>query len=66
MSGWDTTYNNALRLFNNAVGYDNLNAKTSNLRQALGAANMLPDDYNGKSQLISDIENYAYKCGIDL
>lgn len=64
--GWDTTYSNAKRLFNSAISFDDMNAKSRTLKQAWNAACGLPDDYFGRDDLLRDIENYAYRCGIDL
>ncbi len=64
--GWDTTYENARRLFVNATSYDDMNAKSRTLKQAWNATYGLPTDYYGRDDLLRDIENYAYRCGIDL
>lgn len=65
-NSWDASYANAQRLFNNAKGYYNVNAKAKTLKQAWNAAFGLPDDYLGRYELLQDIEKYAYRCGIDL
>lgn len=63
---WDATYDYARKLFKNATSYDDMNAKSRTLKQAWNAACGLPDDYFGRDDLIREIENYAYRCGIDL
>ena len=42
-----------------------MNAKSRELKRAWNAAFGLPDDYPGRSQLMSDINDYAYDCDID-
>ena len=64
--GWNTTYDNACRLFSNATSYDDMNAKSRTLKQAWNAAYGLPENFYGRDELLRDIENYASRCGIDL
>ena len=65
-TSWESSYKNAVRLFGNAKGYTDMNAKSRTLKQAWNAAFGLPDDYDGRKELMSDIDNYARSCGIDL
>ena len=66
MSGWDSTYAYAKGLFQDAKDYTDQNAKARTLKKAWNAAYGLPDDYQGRNELLRDIESYAYRCGIDL
>lgn len=66
MSGWDSTYNYAKKLLDDARCYDNDYAKSSTLKKAWNAAYGLPSWYSGRQELLSDIEWYANSCGIDL
>lgn len=65
-TSWEITYNNAYRLYVTAQDYDDITAKSRTLKQAWNAAFGLPDDYDGRDELLRDIDNYAYRCGIDL
>lgn len=62
----ESDYKNALRLFEAAKDFNDINAKTSYLRQAWNAAFELPNDYPGRDKLMDNIENYASGCKIDL
>ena len=64
--GWESTYKYAIGLLEDAKVYTDENAKSSTLKKAWNAAYGLPDDYSGRQELLSDIERYAYLCGIDL
>ena len=63
---WESAYKNAWRLFENAKGYYDMNAKSRELKRAWNAAFGLPDDYEGRQELMYDIDDYARSCGIDL
>lgn len=64
-SGWDNTYYEAKRLFENAKMYEGRTMAQA-LKEALNMAYSLPNDYPEKDRLIYDIEHYAYKYRIDL
>ncbi len=66
MSGWESTYKYAEKLLRDAIVYDDKYAKSSTLKKAWNAAYGLPDWFEGRKDLLTDIENYASKCGIDL
>ena len=46
--------------------FDDITAKSRTLKQAWNAAYGLPNDYDGRYELMRDIEDYANRCGIDL
>ncbi len=64
--GWESTYNYACGLLDDAKVYTDKYAKSSTLKKAWNAAYGLPDNYSGRKELLSDIEKYADLCGIDL
>lgn len=66
MDSWDSSYAYAQKLFSNATGYDDEKAKAKTLKMAWNTAFGLPDWYPGRKELMTKIENYAYRCGIDL
>lgn len=65
-TSWESSYKNAVRLFENAKGFSDIKAKSRQLKQAWNAAFGLPDDYPERGSLMNNIENYASGCGIDL
>ena len=65
-TSWEDSYNNAIRLFENAKYFSDMNAKSRQLKKAWNAAFGLPDDYPGRDRLMDNIDNYASGCGIDL
>lgn len=66
MGGYNSTYIFAKSLFEKAQDYDNMAAKSSYLKKAWNAAYGLPDDFDGKNELLRNIEKYAYRSDIDL
>lgn len=66
MSGWESTYKYAVSLFEKSKDYADITAKSKTLKQAWNAANGLPNYFEGRDELMRDIENYAYRCGINL
>ena len=65
-SVWESSYKNAVRLFENAKGYYNLNSKSRTLKQAWNAAFGLPTYFEGRDKLLAEIDRYAMQCGINL
>lgn len=63
---WESTYRYAMGLLEDAKDYTDQYAKSSTLKKAWNAAYGLPDNYSGRQELLSDIERYAYQCGINL
>ncbi len=59
---WDSTYYYSKELFENAKEYEELNAKSRTLKKSWNAAYGLPYDYEGREQLLIEIEN----CGSTL
>ena len=66
MAGYESTYNYAKGLLQDARDYSETSVKATTLKKAWNAASLLPDYFPGKNELLSDIERYAYNCGIDL
>ena len=66
MSSWDSTYSYAQGLLADAKSYYDTSVKASTLKKAWNAAYGLPDYYSGRRELLSEIESYAWSCGIDL
>lgn len=65
-TSWESSYKNAIRLFEGAKNFTDAKAKSRQLKQAWNAAYGLPDDYPGRESLMDKIESYAEGCGIDL
>ncbi len=65
MAGYDSTYTYAKGLFEDAKDFEG-KMKAQNLKAAWNAAYSLPNSYPGRQELLSDIENYALSCGINL
>ncbi len=66
MTSVDIAYIDAKEKFENAKFFTDIDAKTTQLKLAYREAYGLPDDYEGKYELMSQISIYADMCGIDL
>lgn len=62
----NSTYVYAKGLYERAKYYNDMTVKASQLKKAWDAAYSIPADYRGRTELINDIEQYAYHYEIDL